>query len=231
MTITIGGVEPFTTVDFPGRLAAVLFCLGCPLRCPYCHNKELQDFNAKSFISWETFIEFLENRKKLLDGIVFSGGEPLAQVDLYESMKTVKDMGFEIGLHTSGVNAERLKQILPLLTWVGFDVKTVFDAYEERIPHSHAATVEKCLDMLIAANIELEARTTLDPRVISKDELRTLAHTLAEKGVETYAIQEYRLHPLENDPPSPDAVKAFFMDKDLLAELKSLFKNFIVRRA
>ena len=231
MTITIGGVEPFTTVDFPGRLAAVLFCLGCPLRCPYCHNKELQDFNGKPFISWETFIEFLENRKKLLDGIVFSGGEPLAQADLYDAVKTVKDMGYEIGLHTSGVNAERLKQILPLLTWVGFDVKTVFSAYEERIPHSHTETVEKCLDMLIAANIELEARTTLDPRVISKDELRTLAHTLAEKGVETYAIQEYRLHPLENDPPFPDAVKAFFADKDLLAELKSLFKNFIVRRA
>jgi len=230
MTITIGGVEPFTTVDFPGRLAAVLFCLGCPLRCPYCHNRELQDFNGKPFISWETFIEFLENRKKLLDGIVFSGGEPLAQPDLYESIKTVKEMGFEIGLHTSGVNAERLKQILSLLTWVGFDVKTVFEAYEKRIPHSHAATVEKCLDMLIAAGVELEARTTLDPRVISKEELKQLAHTLAEKDVETYAIQEYRPHPAEKNPPSPDEVKSFFSDKELLAELKNLFKNFIIRR-
>ncbi len=230
MPVIIGGVEPFTTVDFPERLAAVLFCLGCPLRCPYCHNKELQDFNSKPFITWETFIEFLDSRKKLLDGIVFSGGEPLVQPDLYEAMKTVKDMGFEIGLHTSGVNVERLKQVLPLLTWVGFDVKTVFDTYEKRIPRSHAATVEKCLDMMIASGVELEVRTTLDPRVISKEELRTLAHALSEKGVKTYAIQEYRLHPLEDDPPSPDAVKAFFADKDLLAELKSLFKKFIIRR-
>ena len=105
MSVIIGGVEPFTTVDFPGRLAAVLFCLGCPLRCPYCHNPELQDFKGKPFISWEQFIEFLDSRKKLLDGIVFSGGEPLAQPDLYESMKTVKEMGFAVGLHTSGVNA------------------------------------------------------------------------------------------------------------------------------
>ena len=230
MTITIGGVEPFTTVDFPERLAAVLFCLGCPLRCPYCHNRALQDFNGKPFISWETFIEFLDSRKKLLDGIVFSGGEPLAQPDLYESMKIVKDKGFEIGLHTSGVNVERLKQVLPLLTWVGFDVKTVFNAYEDRIPHSHAATVEKCLDLLISSGIELEARTTLDPRVISKEELRTLAHTLSGKGVKTYAIQEYRPHPAEETPPSPDRVKEFFADKELLAELKSLFKNFIIRR-
>ena len=52
MSVIIGGIESFTTVDFPGKLAAVLFCLGCPLRCPYCHNPELQDFKAKPFISW-----------------------------------------------------------------------------------------------------------------------------------------------------------------------------------
>ena len=124
-----------------------------------------------------------------------------------------------------------MEQILPLLTWVGFDVKTVFEAYEERIPRSNAATVEKCLDMLIASGVELEARTTLDPRVISKDELKRLAHTLAEKGVTTYAIQEYRPHPAEKAPPASDEVKAFFTDKELQAELKSLFKKFIVRRA
>lgn len=231
MSVIIGGVEPFTTVDFPGRLAAVLFCLGCPLRCPYCHNPELQDFKGKPFISWERFIEFLDSRKKLLDGIVFSGGEPLAQPDLYESIKAVKDRGFAIGMHTSGVNAGRLRQILPLLDWVGFDVKTTFEAYEERIPHSHAATVEQCLDMLIAAGIELEARTTLDPRIISKDELKRLARLLAQKGVQTYALQEYRPHPSEKNPPAASEITSFFADKELLAELNGLFKNFIVRRA
>ncbi|MBR1777050.1 MAG: anaerobic ribonucleoside-triphosphate reductase activating protein [Alphaproteobacteria bacterium] len=231
MSVTIGGVEPFTTVDFPGRLAAVLFCLGCPLRCPYCHNRELQDFKGKPFISWDRFTEFLESRKKLLDGVVFSGGEPLAQPDLYESIKTVKDMGFAIGLHTSGINADRLKQILPLLTWIGFDIKTVFEAYEERIPHANAATIEACLDMAIAAGIELEVRTTLDPRIISKEELLQLAAVLAQKGIETYAIQEYRPHPAEKQPPALNAVTSFFTDKALLDELNSLFKKFIIRRA
>ena len=231
MPVIIGGVESFTTVDFPERLAAVLFCLGCPLRCPYCHNPELQDFKGKPFISWEQFAEFLDDRKKLLDGIVFSGGEPLAQPDLYESMKYVKDMGYQVGLHTSGVNLERLEQVLPLLSWVGFDVKTVFDAYESRIPHSRRATVEACLDALIRSGVELECRTTLDPHVISKDELRTLARALAAKGVKTYALQEYRPHPSEKNPPDPFDVSAFFTDRDLLDELRGLFENFIVRRA
>lgn len=231
MSVVIGGVESFTTVDFPERLAAVLFCQGCPLRCPYCHNPVLQDFNGKPFISWEQFAEFLESRKKLLDGIVFSGGEPLAQADLYESMKFVKEAGFAVGLHTSGVNDARLRQVLPLLDWVGFDVKTVFEAYEERIPHSRAETVERCLDILIASNVELETRTTLDPRVVSPDELRRLADTLAKKGVKTYALQEYRPHPAEKNPPAASETTAFFTDRALLAELNGLFEHFIIRRA
>ena len=231
MSVIIGGVEPFTTVDFPGRLAAVLFCLGCPLRCPYCHNPELQDFKGKPFIPWERFVEFLDSRKKLLDGIVFSGGEPLAQPDLYESMKTVKDMGFEIGLHTSGVNVERLKQVLPLLDWVGFDVKTLFKHYEKRIPHSHAETVETCLNLLIESNIDLEVRTTLDPRIISIPELRQLADILARKGVKTYALQEYRPHPSEKNPPSDTQITSFFTDKTLSTDLSVPFKSFIIRRA
>ncbi len=231
MPVIIGGVEPFTTVDFPGRLAAVLFCLGCPLRCPYCHNPELQDFKGKPFIPWERFVEFLDSRKKLLDGIVFSGGEPLAQPDLYESLKTVKDMGFSVGLHTSGVNVERLKQVLPLLDWVGFDVKTLFEHYERRIPHSHAETVEKCLDLLIESKIEMEVRTTLDPRIISASELRHLADILTQKGVKTYALQEYRPHPSEQNPPSSSEITAFFSDLALLSDLKKRFTHFIVRRA
>ena len=231
MSVIIGGIESFTTVDFPGKLAAVLFCLGCPLRCPYCHNPELQDFKAKPFILWQTFIEFLDSRKNLLDGIVFSGGEPLAQPDLYESMKTVKEKGFSIGLHTSGVNPERLKQVLPLLDWVGFDVKTLFDVYEQRIPHAMGRTVENCLDLLIDSNVELEVRTTLDPRVISKQELKELSSILYDKGVKTYALQEYRSHRFEQNPPSFQECKAFFTDNALLSEIKSLFKNFIIRRA
>lgn len=230
MPVIIGGVEPFTTVDFPERLAAVLFCLGCPLRCPYCHNPELRDFKGKPFIAWEQFVEFLIDRRKLLDGVVFSGGEPLAQPDLYESMKRVRDLGYEVGLHTSGVNVERLKEVLPLVSWVGFDVKTVFDAYETRIPHSRRETVEACLDALIRSGVDFECRTTLDPRVISKDELRALARDLAGRGVKTYALQQYRPHPSEKNPPAESDAAAFFADRDLSDELRGLFENFIIRR-
>lgn len=41
IVLQVGGITPFTTIDFPGRLAAVIFCQGCPWRCQYCHNRHL----------------------------------------------------------------------------------------------------------------------------------------------------------------------------------------------
>ncbi len=229
MPIKIGGIEPFTTIDFPNRLAAVLFCLGCPLRCPYCHNVSLQDFKSPALISWETFLDFLDSRKGLLDGIVFSGGEPLSQASLFESMKVVKDKGFEIALHTSGVNIKRLEEVLPLVDWIGFDVKTRFDLYETRIAHANAQEIEHSLDLLIARGIDFEARTTLDPRVIKKSELLDLAKNLSKKGVRHFALQAYHSFPEENDAPSLYETQSFFKDATLIEEIKSLFETVILR--
>ncbi len=231
MSIIIGGVEPFTTVDFPGRLAAVLFCRGCTWRCPYCHNPELQPFTGGSAVSWETVLEFLDSRRRLLDGIVFSGGEPLWQEDLPDAMRQVKERGFEIGLHTSGASCERFERVLPLTDWVGFDVKAPFDSYDARIPGADGKEVLKSLEKAAAAGVPLEVRTTLDPRLISREELRRMAHRLAEMGITTYALQEYRPHPSHTDAPPASEISSFFNDVPLMQELNDLFADFIIRRA
>ena len=74
--VKIGGVETFSTVDFPDKIAAVVFMKGCPWRCPFCHNAFLQDASAADNFVWEKFVEFLKTRRGILDGVVFSGGEP-----------------------------------------------------------------------------------------------------------------------------------------------------------
>lgn len=227
--LKIGGFQPFTTVDFPSRLAAVLFLRGCPLRCPYCHNAELQQLNGEDYISWDDFIAFLNHRKKLIDGVVFSGGEPLIQKDLFWAMKQVKSMGYEIGLHTSGVSDKVLLEVLPMLTWVGFDCKTLFSRYK-RIPHADGEMAEKCLDLLLKSGIEFECRTTLDPRVISVDELVDLAQYLANKGVKTFALQEFRPASFDKDAPDITQRTAYFLP-NVIEKIKSFFPNLIVRRA
>ena len=75
--LLIGGVETFSTVDFPGRLAAVVFMQGCPWRCPFCYNAVIQKIGQPTNFLWPKFVEFLGTRKGKLDAVVFSGGEPL----------------------------------------------------------------------------------------------------------------------------------------------------------
>ena len=129
MCINIGGILHFSLLDYPDKISAVLFTQGCPLRCVYCHNPDFQDPSIKNNITFDDVIKFLNTRIGLLEGVVFSGGEPLLQEHLYEAMERVKDMGFLIGLHTSGVIYDNFVKILPLLDWVGFDIKQIFNKY------------------------------------------------------------------------------------------------------
>ena len=183
-----------TTIDCPGRLAAVLYCQGCSWRCDYCHNPELLDGNVPPSISWDKAMEFLLSRKGLLDGVVFSGGEPLVQKAIYEAISEVKDkVGMEVGLHTSGAIPERFKAILPLLDWVGLDIKAMPDRYDE-ISHAHHSGEKafECLDLLLNSNVEYECRTTWNTSLYPVEELIELANLLKSKGVKNWALQECR---------------------------------------
>jgi pyruvate formate lyase activating enzyme len=87
--LRIGGVAPFSATDFPGRLAAVVFCQGCPWDCRYCQNPHLIP-RAKTQVAWTDMLAFLKRRRRLLDGVVFSGGEPTLQTGLREAMRAAR---------------------------------------------------------------------------------------------------------------------------------------------
>ncbi|KOR27522.1 hypothetical protein TI03_06720, partial [Achromatium sp. WMS1] len=127
--LRIGGFNPFTTIDYPDALAAVVFCQGCSWRCRYCHNPELVATTEATKIQWSDIIEFLKQRQGLLDAVVFSGGEPTIQQALLPAIKQVKALNYQVGVHTAGSNPKRLRQILPLVDWVGFDIKADISDY------------------------------------------------------------------------------------------------------
>ena len=100
--LRLGGMTPLTTIDFPGRLAAVLYCQGCPWRCGSCHNPELLDATQPPLLPWAQALAFLESRRGLLDGVVFSGGEPTLQAGLGVALNAVRSLGLQTALHTGG---------------------------------------------------------------------------------------------------------------------------------
>lgn len=191
--LPVAGLTPMTTLDYPDHLAAVIFLQGCPLRCGYCHNPQMLEPSRAKPDEWAEVEAFLETRRGLLEGVVFSGGEPTLHADLPLAAERVRALGFKVGLHTAGVYPRRLAAMLPYLDWVGLDVKgpdALFDAIVGR-PGMGAAHRES-LTQLLASDVAFECRTTVHWRDINLEDLRCLALDLAAQGVEHYAIQVAR---------------------------------------
>lgn len=230
--ILIGGVETFSTVDFPEHLSAVVFMQGCPWSCPFCHNRELQVIGKETDFIWEKFAVFLQTRRGILDAVVFSGGEPLVQPEaLKEKIAEVRELGFKIGLHTGGYRPQAFAEVLPLVDWVGFDIKAPFDdnRYKEAVGgHGYLEKIRQSLDMLIASQKAFECRTTCDPRILSIEDIYSIAGFLKDKGVKEYYLQRYRQ--VEGDKTPDSECDKFFEDKKLLDFLKNAFPVFGVRK-
>jgi pyruvate formate lyase activating enzyme len=191
--LAVSGLVPLTTNDFPGCLAAVVFCQGCPWRCRYCHNPHLQP-RTKGLYEWNDIQQFLSRRIGLLDAVVFSGGEPTAQEEaLCYTASKVDDMGFRVGLHTAGCYPEGIKRLLPLLDWVGLDIKALPDDYPQVTGiRNSALPAYQSLKLLLDAGINLEVRTTVSGRLTNEQNLLALARLLADMGVKNFAVQHFR---------------------------------------
>jgi len=191
--LRVGGLTPLTTVDYPGELAAVVFCQGCPWRCRYCHNGHLLPPRAAELIPWAQVHAFLEARRGLLDAVVFSGGEPTLQPALAAAMIEVRALGFKVGLHSSGAYPARIEALLPLLDWVGLDIKALPADYPAitGVPGS-GERAWASLRLLLAAGVPLQVRTTLMPGQDGPAQLATLPERLAALGVREHRIQSCR---------------------------------------
>lgn len=191
--LRIGGITPLTSIDFPGRLATVLFCQGCPWRCSYCHNPELLDATAPGTLAWSQVLAFLQNRRGLLDGVVFSGGEPTLQAALPAALVQVRALGLETALHTGGMYPQRLAALLRHLDWIGLDIKGPLHRHDAitGAPGSGLRSRE-ALAHLLDSGVAYECRTTWHPGLFDADELLALADELAARGVTHWALQECR---------------------------------------
>ncbi len=192
-TLRIGGLQQWSSCDWPGELVATVFCQGCSWACPYCHNAHLRCPKGDGRIAWSEVLTFLRNRRGLLDGVVLSGGEPLLQGHLVEAVNDIRALGFKVGLHTGGSVPERFAAVLPLLSWVGFDVKAAFDEYEgiTGVPGS-GADAKESLTMLLLSGVPHQLRTTVHPALLDEAAIERLNADLAALGCGPTLIQEFR---------------------------------------
>lgn len=173
--LQIAGLVPLSTVDWPGRLAATVFCQGCPWSCSSCHNTAILDATTPGAVPFSALEELLARRRGLLDAVVFSGGEATAQHALVPAAARVREAGFAVGLHTGGAYPSRLRTLLgldrrerpsaaPMVDWVGFDVKAAPGGYEGLVGRGGAwAKARHSLRLLLSSGVGHELRMTLTP--------------------------------------------------------------------
>ncbi len=160
--LRIGGVTRLSANDYPGKLAAVLFCQGCAWRCAYCHNTHLLEKRSAHELPWADVLAFLKKRRGLLDAVVFSGGEPTLQPSLAHAMQEVKALGYLIGLHTAGIVPERLQQVLGLVDWVSMDLKAPWETHASVTGVAGSARrARRSMELLLASGVPCEFHTVL----------------------------------------------------------------------
>jgi len=234
-SLQVGGLTPFTSIDYPGQLAAAVFVQGCPWRCGYCHNPHLQPRGPGAGPRWSEVLAFLRRRTGLLDAVVFSGGEPTLDPALPRAIADVRALGFKVGLHSAGIYPQRLQAVLPLVDWVGLDIKAPLadDAGHARVTgvHNSAAPVRRSLAALVqharASGLPFECRTTVHPALLDEAALLAVADDMAAAGVTHWALQIFRTQGVAGDLPG---VGADYPSPATLQRLRALMPALTLRR-
>ena len=159
----IAGLQKLTHIDYPGKLACIVFTQGCNFNCFYCYNKNLIPENGETEISEEDVLKYLNLREDFLEGVCICGGEPSIQ-DLKPFIKKVKELGYPVKIDTNGSNPNAIKELIDenLVDYVAMDIKTIPKLYDEvtRTKVDNEA-IEEIIKVLIDSNIDYEFRTTI----------------------------------------------------------------------
>jgi anaerobic ribonucleoside-triphosphate reductase activating protein len=195
-SLRIGGIQKVTLLDYPGKVACTIFTAGCTFKCPFCHNKDLvyipEDY---SYLEPDEVLAYLDKRKKILDGVCITGGEPLIQEDLIPFVERIRSMGYLIKLDTNGNEPDRLKEICSknLIDYVAMDVKNSPDKYAETVglnPSTFSLDhIRDSIDYLKTCGIEHEFRTTVVRELHTEEDLTAIAEWLGTE--EHYFLQQY----------------------------------------
>jgi pyruvate formate lyase activating enzyme len=161
--LKIGGLQPVTASDFPGCMAAIVFTQGCNYHCPFCHNHGLLAREGKSELATKEVLAFLAKRRKVLGGVVISGGEPCLQTGLADFCRQLKTMGFAVKLDTNGSRPRVLEKLLAqgLLDFIAMDIKAPLARLAELTGVSgQAEVVQQSIGIIAESGIDHLFRTT-----------------------------------------------------------------------
>jgi pyruvate formate lyase activating enzyme len=181
-------IQKISLIDFPNRIASVLFTPGCNLRCPFCHNWRIAFDPKPPFLNEETALKLLADRKKYVDAVVVTGGEPTMHEELPRFLKRLREGGFAVKLDTNGFFPHVLKECLAHVDYVALDIKTSLSKYAQLGAKDTGALLQS-IEMLKTGKTDYELRTTVVPGFADAEDTLRIAELA--KGVKTFALQQF----------------------------------------
>ncbi len=204
------GFQKLTLLDYPEKVACILFTMGCNFRCPFCHNASLVRAEEKAKISEEEVLSFLEKRRGVMDGVCISGGEPLLYDGLGDFISKVKALGYSVKLDTNGSFPDKLKALVRegLVDYVAMDIKNSFESYDKTTGiKTDINNIKESIDFLMSGVVDYEFRTTLVKELHTEADMESIGKVI--KGAKRYFLQNFvdsgdvlceNMHPLtENE--------------------------------
>ncbi|MDD3102222.1 MAG: anaerobic ribonucleoside-triphosphate reductase activating protein [Patescibacteria group bacterium] len=186
-------------IEWPGKITTVVFVGGCNFCCPFCYNRtlvlhpqELPDIDEKEVL------QYLEENKKMIEGVVITGGEPLTSFNLksplIEFIKKVKELELVVGIETNGTNPAAIEYLIKnkLIDYIAMDIKAPLESkkYQQLSQKSvNLGNIKKSIKMIIASKLDYEFRTTVVPGLLNQDDILKIAKQI--KGAKKYALNQF----------------------------------------
>lgn len=226
--MNIAGVQPLSLIDYPEKPCSIVFTQGCVFRCSYCHNPELIPFDAAMPLrDTAEVLLFFKERKRIIDAVCITGGEPTIQHDLIEFISALKALGLLVKLDTNGIRPDVVARVISyaLVDYIAMDLKAPWNKYLDVIKLGTGETSEACkktFSLIQSSGIAHEFRTTVLPGVHTRDDFFEMAGYL--KPGERYVIQKTRfqktLEPLD--------ISTIFDPDDIINDLRTAFPSVII---
>jgi pyruvate formate lyase activating enzyme len=182
------GLQKVSLIDYPNKIASVLFTPGCNLRCGFCHNWRIAVEPKPPFLQEAVALGILERRKKYVDAVVVTGGEPCMHKELPRFLEKLKQRGFQVKLDTNGFYPDVLEQCLAYVDYVALDVKTSLEKYA-LLGAKDTAGFLRTVNMLKMGKVAYEFRTTMVPELVTAGDVTRICELV--KGAKTHAFQQF----------------------------------------
>lgn len=224
----VAGIEPFSMLDFGTNLCAILFYNGCNYHCGYCYNAELARGAAETLQS-QDIIKFLEERRRKLDGIVFSGGEcTIHKGKLIDDIRFTKSLGYAIKVDTNGSNPDVIQQLIDegLINYVALDFKCPLNKWASFMPYAkYYNNFKNTFDLLQKSGVPFEVRTTVHTDILDEDDISTIVTLLEKWGYNGVYYIQFFFPAKETLGKVNPAIRHFDVDKIKSKHIKIEYRN------